>query len=503
MKRPWPLRRAPRRLAPLFLCLWALVAALGLGGAALAQIGAPSATPTPAPAPPGPRALPSIPPDGKVTVVRIEGTIDLGLAPFLERLLAEQTDSDLLVLDINTLGGRVDAALIIRDALLHTRARTLCWVNPRAISAGALISLACDVIAVAPGATIGAATPVQMGDGEMKPVAEKVVSYMRKEMRATAEAKGRSGDIAEAMVDADLEVPGLDEKGKLLTLDGTQALAWGVAEVQAGDEAALWRALGRAAPDEVARPRLTWAEHLARFLSEPALSGLLMTLGMLGILLELYSPGHGVALVVGLSCLALFFFGHHVARLAGWEEIALFALGAGLIAVEVFVPGHFLPGVAGGLCVLAALLMAVVNLDHIPFDVAWDAGWLPRGMATVFGSVTATAVLASGAAQVLPRTRFGRTLILDAVVRGPAVGDAAVERAASLAGRVGTAATDLRPSGKVLLDGQRLEASAERGYIDAGAAVRVIRGDAGRLVVRAIEAPGQAAPRPTPAAGEG
>lgn len=128
------------------------------------------------------------------------------------------------------------------------------WVNPRAISAGALISFACDVIAVAPGATLGAATPVQLGEGgEMKAVAEKVVSYMRKEMRATAEAKGRRGDIAEAMVDADAEVPGLDEQGKLLTLDGAQALAWGVAEVQAGSEALAPRAVLLGAPRREAR----------------------------------------------------------------------------------------------------------------------------------------------------------------------------------------------------------------------------------------------------------
>ncbi|MCC6556206.1 MAG: nodulation protein NfeD [Polyangiaceae bacterium] len=496
----------------LALCLWVFLALIGLIGGAAADLvapapaagsasapapaagsaPAPAAGSAPAPEPPGPRPLPSIPASGRVTVARIDGTIDLGLAPFLERVISEQGEGDLLVLDVNTLGGRVDAALVIRDALLHARGRTVCWINPRAISAGALISLACDVIAVAPGATIGAATPVQIGEGgEMKPVAEKVVSYMRKEMRATAEAKGRRGDVAEAMVDADVEVPGLDSKGKLLTLDGAQAIAWGIAEVQAADEGALLRALGRAAPDRIERPRTSSAEILARWLSEPVLSGLLMTLGMLGILLELYSPGHGVALVVGLSCLALFFFGHHVARLAGWEEIVLFLAGAGLIAFEVFVPGHIVPGVVGALCVLAALVMAVVNLENVPLDVAWDAGWLPRAMAIVFGSVTATAVVASGAVRLLPRTRLGRPLILDAAIRAAAPGrDPEV---AGLAGRAGEAATDLRPAGKVLLDGQRVEATAERGYIEAGARVRVVRADGARLVVREIE----------PGAGEG
>ncbi|WP_437477575.1 NfeD family protein [Sorangium sp. So ce1014] len=491
----WRLLEQAARRARLAIPLLALLATMALcrparGDAAPAP--AAGAGAAGAPAPPGPRPLPPIPGAGKVTVVAIAGAIDLGLSPFLERVLAAQGEGDLLVLDISTLGGRIDAALAIRDALLRARARTVCWVNPRAISAGALISLACDVIAVAPGATLGAATPVQLGEGgEMKPVAEKIVSYMRKEMRATAEAKGRRGDIAEAMVDADAEVPGLDEKGKLLTLDGAQALAWGVAEVQAGSEAELFGALGRPPPGEIARPRPSFAEELARFLSDPTLSGILMTLGMLGILLELYAPGHGVSLAVGLSCLALFFFGHHVVKLAGWEEIALFVAGAILIAVEILAPGHVVPGVVGAGCVALALLLALLDLERVPLDIAWHAGWLPRALATASVSLAATAALAVVAARVAPRTRLGRRLVLDTAIRavateGPSGSSAAPASLASAVGRVVTADTDLRPSGKVSLDGRRVEALSELGYVEAGARVRVIRADAGRLVVRAI-----------------
>src|SRR6185503_17746097 len=111
----------------------------------------------------------------RVALIPVNGTIDLGLAPFVERVLSRLGKDDVLVLDINTFGGRIDAAVVIRDALLHSKAKTVCWVNPRAISAGALISLACDVIAVAPAATIGAATPVHVGpSGEMSPVDAKV-----------------------------------------------------------------------------------------------------------------------------------------------------------------------------------------------------------------------------------------------------------------------------------------------------------------------------------------
>jgi membrane-bound serine protease (ClpP class) len=362
----------------------------------------------------GPRALPPIPRTGPVTVVKIDKVVDLGLAPFIDRIASAGEPGDLLVLDINTLGGRLDAAIRIRDALLHARARTVCWVNPRAISAGALIALACDVIAVAPGATLGAATPVQISSGgEMTPVEAKVVSYMRSEMRSTAIAKGRRGDIAEAMVDTDAPVAGLTEKGKLLTLDGDQAVAWGIAEVRAADEQQLFRALDRAPPPAISRPHISWAEDLARLLSDSTVSSILMTLGMLGILIELWSPGHGAALCAGLCCLGLFFFGHHIAMLAGWETIVMFVAGLALVGFEVFVPGHVLPGVFGVLLIVAALVLAFVNLDAVPIGVAWDAGWLPDALGSVFSSLGATLLIGWIIVRLLPRTAFGRALVLD------------------------------------------------------------------------------------------
>ncbi|MBI4508459.1 MAG: hypothetical protein HY698_02405 [Deltaproteobacteria bacterium] len=460
---------------------WLLLAVL------LAGLGkqADSASTTP-PQPPGPRALPSMPKEGRVTVLRVHGTIDLGLAPFVERVVKGLSENDILVLDINTLGGRVDAAIVIRDSLLHAKGKTVAWINPRAISAGALIALSCDVIAVASGATIGAATPVQAGEGgQMKPVEEKVVSYMRKEMRATAEAKGRKGEIAEAMVDADAEVPGLDEKGKLLTLDGGQALAWGIAEISATDEGTLLAALGRGAmePDAIRRPSLSWAEKVARFLSDPVVSGLLMTIGMLGVLIELYSPGHGVSLGIGLLCLGLFFFGHHVVKLAGWEEMLLFVVGVGLVAFEVLVPGHVLPGVVGVLCIVTSLVLALVNMKHVPTRVAWDMGWLPDAITTVSGSIVLTFAAAWGIIKFLPSTRAGKPLVLRTALSGASAGpDHGIST-----DQVGEALTDLRPVGKVLVAGSRIDAVAERGYVAKGARVRVVRSEGGRVVVRHLE----------------
>jgi membrane-bound serine protease (ClpP class) len=176
-----------------------------------------------------------------VYVILIEGMIDLGLAPFLSRTVreAKEAGAAAVLLDINTFGGRVDAAVAMRDTLLNAPVRTIAFVNQRAISAGALIALACDTLVMTRGGTIGAAAPVLSGSGETKPADEKSVSYLRKEFRATAETRNRPPEFAEAMVDADVEIAGVVAKGKLLTLTTSEALAHKVADLTAAtvDEA--------------------------------------------------------------------------------------------------------------------------------------------------------------------------------------------------------------------------------------------------------------------------
>ncbi|WP_428269852.1 NfeD family protein [Haliangium sp.] len=466
------------------------------------------------PTPPGPMALPAdLPARARFMVAELHDEVSLGMAAFVERLVDGLEAGDVLLLDINTFGGRVDAAVRIRDALLSARQRqahTVAYVHPRAISAGALISLAADVIVVAPGATMGAATPVTMQGGKMEPVEEKTVSYMRQEMRATAEARGRRGDIAEAMVDADNEVPGLIGAGKLLTLDGTQALAWGVASLEAEtlDEAvaglgytvvsdAAAAPVGPSGPGEatartatITRAQWNWAELLAGLLTSALLSGLLMSIGMLGIMIGLYTGGSPVPLVVGGLCLALFFLGHHVVALAGLEEVLLFGVGVALIAVEVFAPGHIVPGVVGVLFVLASLAMGLVDFEHVPFSVQWEAGWVTRALAVVCGAIAFTAALGVAAFRVLPETRFGRGLVLETAVTGRATDSAKAHNSIAV-GKSGTALTDLRPGGKVEVEGHRYDALAAHGFIAAGTAVEVRRTRGFSLIV-AAKAPADA-----------
>jgi membrane-bound serine protease (ClpP class) len=417
----------------------------------------------------------------KVLRIPIEGTIDLGLSAFVERALASHADAAVVVLDINTFGGRVDAAIKIRDALLAHKARTVAFIHPRAISAGALISLACDVIAMTSGATMGAVTPMTAdGSGQSEAVEEKMTSYMRTEMRSTAEAKGRRGDIAEAMVDRSVAIEGIVEGGKLLTLDTDRALKLNIADVQVESLSELLQKLGLDAP-KVQDTQENWAEKIARFLTDPTVSGLLMSLGMLGLLIELYSPGVGLPGAVGVVCLVLFFGGHTITNLAGLEELLLMAAGLILVAVEIFVlPGFGIAGIAGAICIGASFVLTLLAL---PVSVAWDLGLVGEALERVSLSFLITLVLGVIAARFLPRTRAARGLVLSEATRA-SEGYASAPAETALLGVIGEAITDLHPSGKAELGGVRHDVVTEGEYIERNTKVVVVEAAPGRLVVR-------------------
>jgi membrane-bound serine protease (ClpP class) len=416
-----------------------------------------------------------------VYVVPITGMIDLGLAPFVSRVLeaAAGAGATAVILDINTFGGRVDAAVLIRDALLRARVRTVAFVNKRAISAGALITLAAETIVMADGATIGAATPVAMGlpGAGAQPVAEKTVSYMRKEFRATAESRKRPPLLAEAMVDADVEIPGVIDKGKLLTLTTEEALQHGLADVRADSLDAVLQFLHLTGA-AVHTASQTWAETLVRFLTQPVLSSLLMTLGILGLIVELRTPGFGVPGALGLASLALFFWGHWLVQLAGWEELLLVGSGLVLLALEVFVvPGFGLTGVLGLGALLGGLGLSVVGAG-----ATWEVILMAMGR----GALALLLALAASLAllRFLPRLPFGRRLVLETELSAGTQGAAAPEHDRRWLGKSGIAASPLRPAGLAHINGERVDVVSDGEFIEAGQPIEVIRVDGNRIVVR-------------------
>ena len=432
------------------------------------------------------RTIPFAGGDGEHVVrIDIHSTIDLGLAPFVERMVKEAEDGGaaLILLHMDTPGGRVDEAQTIKDALIRSKVPTATFIDTHALSAGALIAYATDFIIVTEGSTMGAATPINVGaKGAAQAVGEKFVSAVRAIFRATAEAKDRDGKIAEAMVDKDVFIFDLIEKGKLLTMAGGELRDWCVADLTASDVPGVLSALNLKGA-RVDHRKLNWAERIARVLTDPMISGMLMTFGFLGIMLELYTPGFGVSGMIGLTCLSLFFLGHLVVNLVGLEEVLLFAAGVALIATEIFVlPGFGLAGVAGVLALGASVVLALVGSD---LTFSWEIGVLPGALTRVGIALTATVVLFAIAAWYLPYTTLFRRLVLETAIDSTAFDAAAVQAPKSdpLEGQTGVALTPVRGSGKARFGDRTLDVIAEGRVIDKGERVVVVEARKGRVLV--------------------
>ena len=415
------------------------------------------------------------PPKGAVVRVPVHGVIELGLAPFIARSIreAEKAGAKAIILDIETPGGRVDAAQHIVNSVKEAKVPIYAFVNRRAFSAGAMIALAADQIYMRQGSVIGAATPI-VGDGTK--ASEKIVSAMRSEMRALAEARGLDPRVAEAMVDEDIAIEGVVEKGKLLTLTTDEAVKVGYAK-EVSDWTALMAEL-RSVGSPVTDAEVNWAEGLVRFFTHPMVAPLLLSLGFLGLLIELKTPAFGLAGVFGAICLGLFFGSHYLVGLAGWEELMLLVAGVALVGVEMFVlPGFGVAGIAGSLAILGSVYLSLVSHLSIEAQMSQAAGMLSAAILVVI--VGAWALL-----RALPRSgRFSRSGVMLGDATDRTSGYISSPIRAELVGATGIALTDLRPSGAAQIGDERVDVVADSAFIGAGTPVRVVRSEGYRHVV--------------------
>jgi membrane-bound serine protease (ClpP class) len=407
--------------------------------------------------------------------LEVEGTIENGLAPYIARGIREANarGAAAVYLDIDTPGGRVDAAERIADAIRASRIPVYAFVNPRAYSAGALIALATNGIYMREGAVLGAATPV---DGQGTKLPEKYVSAMRAEFRALAEARGLDPHIAEAMVDESIGVPGVVEPGKLVTLSTSEALRVGYAKAQVETEDELLAKVGLSGA-RIQAVDINWAEMVVRFLTSPIVSPLLLSLGILALLAEVKAGAHGLGLLIGLASLGLFFGSSLILGLAGMEEVILLGLGFVAVAVEVFLlPGFGVAGILGALLIGAAVVLAM--LGNFP-----TGGDVMQALAVLGASVFISLAVAFAWFRHLPNSRRFRGLIHQEASLSAEGYVSALPRG-DLIGKQGVALTDLRPAGVATLDGERIDVVTEGDYINSGARVEVVRAEGYRHVVR-------------------
>lgn len=406
---------------------------------------------------------------GRAVVIPLEGEITPGLARFVTLRMdrAEREGASIIVLDVNTPGGRVDAAEEIAQRLLRSTLPTVAVVR-NAFSAGALISMAAEELRMLPGSSIGAATPLMATGFTAQPADAKVISALSAEFRSIARARGRPEDIAEAMVNPSRNIPGLSAEGEPLTLTADQAVDFGIANGVSSNLPAAIADAGFGRP-ELVRLEPTFLERSASFLSQPIVATLLLAVGAIGIILELLNPGTFIPAGIGVSALALYFFGGYVAGLSGLLEFALFAGGILLLLAEAFlIPGFGVAGVAGALAVVASIFLT--------FPDPGQAALVLSGAAVLTGAGTVALF------RVFPNTPIATRLILHEVSA-----DVRPNPYSELLGTEGLALTPLRPSGTALFGDRRLTVVTEGDMIAAKSRVKVVLVEGTRVVVRQLE----------------
>jgi membrane-bound serine protease (ClpP class) len=410
--------------------------------------------------------------------IPVTGTVEHGLAPFVDRALREARAAGAVaaVLDMDTPGGRVDAAERIVRSVQQAGLPVFAFVNTHAYSAGAMIALAAQAIYMAPAAVLGAATPV---DGQGTKAPEKIVSAMRAQFRALAEQRGVDPRLAEGMVDETIEIPGIKPAGQLLTFTTAEAIQHGFARAEARTLEDLLIQEGVETP-QVVTPSPNWAEQVVRFLTHPLVSPLLLSLGMLGLLFEIKSGAFGVGGLVSLAALGLFFGSHLLVGLAGWEEVLLLGLGLIALGVEVFVlPGFGVAGVLGIVLIVGSMLLALVG------SLPTLADFVQAGAIIAVALVVTVAVLFGWLRHLPSSTRWSGLFLRDATAAAEGYISAPPRR--ELVGQRGVAITDLRPSGVARIGGERLDVVTDGEFIQAGTAVAVVRSDGYRHVVQQVD----------------
>lgn len=459
----------------------------------------------------------------RVVVVPITGALDVTHVALVRRAArrVKELKPDLVLVEIDTPGGRIDYMLTLGEALMGMDpVPTVAYVRHAdseaplgAVSAGVYLAISCKRIYMQPGTVIGGAMPIEQDAQEgVKPVGEKFLSVSREKFRARADQNGYPGSLVVAMVDPNSEVFEIElegkkrfvtpeemdrlrdegkaferpsapykPKGKLLTLTEAQAVAAGLARSAAARERVYEDARLSSPVEEFLAP--SWSEKLVGFLSHPLVSFLLLAVGILGIWVEFKTPGFGAAGAIGVLAIALLLFGNYLVGLAEIPEILLFAVGVGLVAVEIFVlPGTGVFAVLGILCVFAGLILSFQDFTlPDPQGAPWQVDVFVHSLGRIVGSFAAATVGLLAILRFLPRVPFlGRMVLQDEI----AAAAPAPEAPPDLVGRTGHAVTPLRPGGKVEVDGQILDVVSEGEFVAAGEPVEILRVDGMHTLVR-------------------
>lgn len=415
-------------------------------------------------------------------LMEIRSEINPQMNRYVKLALAEakKSGADAVAIEMNTYGGALQDADEIRTAILEFPKPVIVFINKNAASAGALISLACDSIYMAPGANIGAATVVT-GDGT--PAGGKYQSYMRSIMRSTAEANKRNPGLAEAMVDEDLAADSLNQAGKVLSLTTDEAIKLGFCEKKIGtfDEAIAAAGFSEYQQNKF---KLSVSDKIIAFFLNPFVSGILILLIIGGIYFEFQHPGMVFPIALAFLALGLYFIPYYLNGLAENWEIVLFFIGVILLALEIFViPGFGVTGVSGIILMLGSLVLAMLGNKAFDFSLIEGDNIIRSVISMLAGLAGGIILIIFASYKFTSSSRFMKNIALSNVQDRNA-GYTSNFNAQSMVGEEGIAFTVLRPSGKIMIGGTVYDAYSRGEYIEKDTPVIVISDEGTSLKVK-------------------
>jgi membrane-bound serine protease (ClpP class) len=422
----------------------------------------------------------------KVFTFAIDQDIDPGMNRRVKLAIdqAEALKVDVILIEMDTYGGAVTDADEIRTRILESKIPVYVFINKDAASAGALISIACDSIYMAPGASIGAATVVNGTDGAAAP--DKYQSYMRSMMRSTAEATGRNPQIAEAMVDEKLVVPGISDSSSVITFSVAEAIQNGFCEGEYATAKEILAAQGLQSAEIIAYEEKTVDTIISFFLS-PAVSGILILLIIGGIYFELQTPGVGFPLAVALSAALLYFIPYYLNGLAENWEILAFVIGIILLAVEFFIlPGFGVFGVAGIVLTLGGLVLGMLPNQAFDFELVPSYQLFGALLTVILSALVGVGMVFWLTPKVNEWGAFKHLTL--ATTQDRSKGYTSSTYSEDMVGKIGKVHSRLRPSGKVEIAGEIYDAYSRGEFLEQGESIEVISTEGTSLRVKKTEA---------------
>ncbi|MCF6461796.1 NfeD family protein [Clostridium sp. Cult1] len=401
---------------------------------------------------------------GDVYVIPINGEITKATYNFLRNTLNNiaKDSPRAIIFEIDTYGGLIDVAEKIKNLIIELDIPTISFVNNKAESAGVLITIAGENVVMAESSTIGSAETI--------PNTEKVLSMWRSFLRDVAQFRGRDSEIIEAMADRDIYIAGISEKGKLLNLTSNEALQYGIADLISNDYDEILSHFN-ISYNNIVKIEESMELKAAKFLSNSSISTLLLTIGFVGLVIEIFTPGFGIGGTISIIAFGLFFGGNIIAGNSQWTSLAIFVTGLILLVIEAIVPGFGLPGISGIILVILGTILAM--------------GSLASALMSVSIAIIITAIITMLLIKYGHRSPFLDKIVLSTHQKDEEGYLSSLSRDEYL-GKEGVSITELRPSGIIEIDGERLDALSSGAFIPKQSNIKVVRVEGSKIIVRRV-----------------